>query len=260
MGGSVSSNWLKLAGAACVAAGMVLAAAPARANVVFDFSSLQPNTATCSHGSFSGDCVLNSNSVAYTNGGITVTANSYAVSGNIVSSSGTDVSQRFGNLSTGETGLGVWSSGDTYSGSPLEIASNEYLLLNNSNAISQGYTEASISLGSIQSGEGGAIDIYGATSVGSTLDLTKLTLLKALQNPSTGTAALQTYNFGLTNNNANYLVITADNTTASAGNVLVGQETFAVPSSNVRVPEPMSLAVLATGLVGLSVVRRRSRA
>ncbi len=258
MRGFVSRNRLRLAGAACVAAGMVLAAAPARANVIFNFNSLLPNSATCAHGSTSGDCVLNSNSVAYTNGGITVTANSYA--GASASSTGTDVSQRFGSSTSGETGLGVWSSGDAYSGSTLEIASNEFLLLNNSNAISQGYTEASISLGSIQNGEGGAIDIYGASSIGSTLDLGKLHLLTKLQNPSTGTAALQTYSFGLTNNTANYLVITADNTTASAGNVLVGQETFASPSSNVRVPEPMSFAVLATGLFGLTVVRRRSRA
>jgi hypothetical protein len=254
MRGSMGQNGMRLAGIVGVAAGLALAAGPARANVMFDFSSLAGNGQTCT----SGDCVLNGNTATYTAGGINVTAYSYALTNSVVSSSGTDVSQRFGS-NTAETGLGVFTSGvDSRTGSPLEISSSEYLLLDNSNAISQGYIEASISLGSIQSGEGGSISIYGTSSIGSTLDLTKLTLLAKLQNPSTGSGALQKYNFSFSNDTANYLVITADNTTASAGNVLVQQETFANGSSNIPVPEPMSVTVLATGLLGLTLVRRRS--
>ncbi len=234
-----------------------LAAGPAQASVLqFNFGTTVSNSGlgTCSS---SGNCNLGSNQVSYTQSGVTVGADSYATSGNTISSANTDVSQRFvtplGSNGADESGLGVFSGTDSISnGSSLEISSSEYLLIDNSNAINQGYTLASISLGSIQSGEGGAIDIYGASSVGSTLDPTKLTLLASLQNPP-NVATLQTYDFAAAAA-YDYLVITASNPSSSTGNVLVQQVSYNSPQS---VPEPGTLALMGTFLVGFVLLRRR---
>ena len=260
MTGFSTRGLANLAGILALAGGLALAAAsPARADVVFDFSTLAANGASCT----SGDCVLGSASQSFTTSGIRLGANSYVSTGsNSASSSWTDVSQRFGTASTGETGLGVYTSGvDQTSGSTLEISSKEFLLLNNSAAITAGYTLSSLSLSSIQGGEGGAIDVYGATVIGNTLDLTKLTTIATLSNPDTGTALVQTYDFP-TNDTTNYIVVTASNTTNGAGNVLIQEEAFKLSSSNhggAQVPEPSSLLLYGTFALALGFVTWRRR-
>ena len=251
------------AGVLTLAGGLAIAAVvPARADLVFDFSTLAANGATCT----SGDCVLGSSPQSFTTHNITLGAYSYAGSGLSASSAGTNVSQRFGSASSGETGLGVYSKGDSNSGSTLEISSSEYLLLDNSAAIANHYTLYSLSLSSIQGGEGGAIDVYGATMTGNTntLDLTKLTTIATLSNPGTGTASVQTYDLPPTNDTTqyNYIVVTASNTTNGAGNVLVQQEVFNYSSSNnggTQVPEPSSLLLYGTFALGLGFMARRRR-
>jgi len=254
-----------LAGILALAGGLALAAAsPARANLEFNFNSLPANGATC----VNGDCVLGTASQSFTQIGITLGADSYVRTGKwSASSSGTHVSQRFGSASSGETGLGVYSPGDSTSGSPLEISSSEFLLLDNSAAITAGYTLSSLSLSSIQGGEGGKIDVYGATVTGGggTLDLTELKKIAILGNPSTGTTLVQTYDLPPTNDTSyyNYIVVTASNSTGTPnGNVLVQQEVFNYSTSNnggTQVPEPSSLLLYGTFALGLGFMTWRRR-
>ena len=233
--------------------------APARADVVFDFSQLVANSGrgTCTY----GDCRLNGSVQTFATGGITVGAYSYAETSSAPStpsSSGTDVSQRFGASSTGETGLGVYTQAvDSTYGSTLEISSSEFLLLDNSAAIAAHYTLSSLSLSSIQGGEGGMIDVYSASTIGSALTLGKLTNITTLSNPTTGTQEVQTYQFVPTND-TNYIVVTA-----STGNVLVQQEDFNLSSNNnggSSVPEPSSLLLYGTFALALGFATWRRRA
>ena len=231
--------------------------APARADVVFDFGTLPANNATCT----SKDCVLSSAVQTFTTGGITVGADSYAETSSTAStasSSGTDVSQRFGASGANETGLGVYTQRvDSTTGSTLEISSSEFLLLDNSAAIAAHYTLSSLSLSSIQGGEGGVIDVYSASTIGSTLTISQLTNITTLSNPATGTQEVQTYQFVPTND-TNYIVVTA-----SAGNVLVQQEDFNLSSNNnggSSVPEPSSLLLYGTFALALGFATWRRRA
>ncbi len=256
-------SWPKIAAVLILAGGLaVTVAAPARANVDFNFNVLAATGATCT----GGDCVLSSASQSFSTGGITLGAYSYAASGGGgVSGPGTDVSQRFGTNGGSETGLGVFTHGvDKTTGSSLEISAREYLLLDNSNAIAQGYVLSSLSLSSIQSGEGGGINVYSASTIGNTLTLSKLTLIAALTNPGTGSAPIQTYDFNPTNDTADYIVVTADNAVNTpTGNVLLAQEIFSKASTSsgpAPVPEPSTLLLYGTFVLGLAVTawRRRS--
>lgn len=258
MTGFSSRGLANFAGVLTLAGGLAFAAAsPARADLVFDFSTLAANGATCT----SGDCVLSSASQSFTTGGITLGANSYA--GSSASSSGTDVSQRFGFSGTDEVGLGVYTAAvDQTSGSTLEISSSEFLLLDNSSAITHGYTLSSLSLSSIQSGEGGAINVYSATPSGNTLTLGDLTLIATLTSSNNGTPQVQTYDFTPTNDTTNYIVVTASNPSNSAGNVLIQQEALNYSTSNnggTPVPEPSSLLLYGTFALGLGFATWRRR-
>ena len=245
--------------AAAGAAGLSLGSAGVAhaAIITFDFGALAPQggSGTCS----GGNCVLGRNSVTFRTGGVSLTVDSFASSRSGITAGGTSVSQRLlaGNAA-GESGLGVASGRDSAaSGDSLEIAANEYLLLDNSAALNLGYTLASLSIGSIQSGEGGRIDVYGADSLGATLDPGKLSRIATLSSPPAG-SVVQSFLFPPAMGADRYLVITTDNPTNPAGNVLLQQLSFR--SAPAKVPEPGSLALLATALLCFLGLRARRRA
>jgi hypothetical protein len=244
-----------LSGTAFLAGGLIVAAvwaAPAAAGTLtFDFGSLVGGGAyscTGAVGAIGSDCT-DGGSKTYSLSGVNVTATAFA--GNSSPAAGATLSQRFNTDASGEAGLGVASHGeDKNSGSLLEIGSHlagggaldEYLVIDNSDAISKGYTELSLLFASLQGGEGGQVDFYNLASLGATLDLTKLV---SIATTTLGGGVTQTVTIPVADNTKPFLVIAAHNSgDAPAGNVLLSNEIFNTPA----VPEPATIALLGSGL------------
>lgn len=133
-----------------------------------------------------------------------------------------------------ETGLGITSDINH------EINSTGLVTLDLSSLYNAGYTNATVTLTSIQAGEGGDV-CQGASE-------TSMGLLNCQELNNPPGPAIQTATFSLTST-TDVLSITAD-----TGNVLIASEV------SVNTPEPGSLALLGSGLLVLcAMMSRRSK-
>jgi hypothetical protein len=235
--------------------------APAFAGAItFDFGNAgtlgsQTSTSQTVNGAgiFSGG-----GAVTFTNSGVSVSAEAFG--GRQFNCSGdhclnsTFVTQKPGSFGPGETGIGESGSQNSQTDADREVVAGTYLVLNNISAIAHGYTASELILESLQAGEG--IDIYGLSTMGSTLDVSKLgagnllaTLIGCSAPGCTGgvtqTADLQ---------NWNYFVLTTIPSNAGGS----GSNDFVLSEDIVSsVPEPVTLSLFGAGLLGMGALRRR---
>jgi hypothetical protein len=222
--------------AGCV--GLALPGARAQAaDITFDFGNLAP----------SGDTLCTSNCVVagigthdFTTGGITVAATGYSSTSLSLSAESYLTQKPDGGTPGAETGLGESDTPPPHNSDPnYEIAAGKAVVLNNSQALALGYSPVAISIGSLQSGE--SASIYVGKS------LTDLTLLATL----VGTPVEQTQRLSA-----------GDTFVAVEGvknNVTLISEEVTGPASQTgtAVPEPMTMALLGSGMLGVALIRRR---
>lgn len=162
----------------------------------------------------------------YTNNGVSITA--YGFEGAF------DSTRLWGKNDAGdEKGLGIKNEDDH------EIDTRNFVQLNMSNLWSQSPTSLSMSMGSVQSEE--SWRIYGSNVLGL---LGTLLLTGTTDAPAT---------FGVTPVPTSYTYL---GVRAGAGNVLLSS----LSANTVPVPEPGSLALLASGLLAVVGIGRRRRA
>lgn len=233
----------KLAGSAAILAGFVASTASA-AGLTYDFGLIGANGgAACA-----SECVLSKlGEDTFTTGGVAVGAIGYNASDAIAY-----VTQKPGAFAAagGETGLGESNTSPKPSDSDYEVTTATWLLLDNTAPKAAGYTVSTLSIESIQAGEGAKVYAYtGALGV---LDISKLTLLDTLTAPGTG-GVTQT----IAVPNDAYLVVQAYEPKggSSGSDVVIAEETF----TKTAVPEPATWAMMLVGVGGLGAIARRRR-
>lgn len=215
------------------------------ATLTFDFGLLGASTTAGGTGTAcASNCVIGgAQEQFFTTGGISIGAIGYDSAGAVAY-----VTQKPGAFSTngGETGIGESNTYPTTSDVSYEVETTTWLLIDNTRALNAGYLSSSIAIESMQTGEGGHIYAYSGPLTA--LDTSKLTLLASLENPSTAASPTQSVSVP---NKSGYLVVQAYG--SPAANITVAN----VVLNTQPVPEPASFALLALGLTGIGILRRR---
>lgn len=181
-------------------------------------------------------------SETYTAGAGTPTITAYAgsYSGTTITRTGILVGN---NRGSDEQGLGVCvGSGNTcnpghYGDNPeIDANTKELVQLDITSLLANGYTKLSVNADSSTSGE--LLLTYGSTTAGS------LGTLLASISSADGTVSIT--------QNGNFLNFTANGSTNSGYDVLL----HSLTADTVATPEPVSIAVLGVGLLGLGMTRR----
>lgn len=246
-----------LASVVAALAGMTMPAVAG--TLTFDFGSLSPSNSA----SLNGNGVFTNNGqttpVSFTQGGVTLTATGYGQTCysqlEVCFMSQGYVTQKPGSFSNGsETGLG--ESNGTSGSLNNEINPSTFLVVDNTNAVSHGYTSGTLYLASLQAGEGAMI--YGFSNANSLSAFTTYGYLphSALLGTLVGGAATQS----LTSSLDNYFVVTTTSQNSAGGNsnnVALAEEVLGTPT---QVPEPLTLSLFGAGLAGLGAMRRRKKA